>query len=155
MWYTLRPTRRLPMCASPTVLSADANSAHSTRRVYVARLLILSACNAGDISAATGLLWEAVRAGINVIAALRPVHDYVSAVFFTELYRALLPTRHAAGIELTEAIRAAVATARRRLVHASGFNQADECAARLDETLAAFVLYGDPTLHLKLIRASE
>jgi CHAT domain-containing protein len=59
------------------------------------RLLVLSACEAGDLKQSHALLWALVRVGVNIIGATRPVHDYTCKVFFEQFYAALLPTREA------------------------------------------------------------
>src|SRR5262249_35601950 len=62
-------------------------------RTVRCRLLVLSACEAGNVSLPGAFLWSALEGGINVVAALKPVNDQVCRVFFSDFYTALLPTR--------------------------------------------------------------
>jgi hypothetical protein len=108
------------------------------------RLLVLSACEAGALGdSSVALVYALVGAGINVLAATKPVDDAVCAAFFVELYGALLPARRAAGVVLADAIRQASEACSRRF--ATGPAQ----AAWLS-TVNSFMLYGDPTLQLQL-----
>jgi hypothetical protein len=115
------------------------------------RLLLLSACEAGEMEEKTALLWELVLAGINVIAARRPVHDHICRIFFGEFVNALLPTRQAVGIEVADAIRSAVINSRKRLAKISG-GVDDEVMVTFTHTVDSFVLFGDPTLRLEMGR---
>lgn len=113
------------------------------------RLLVLSACEAGNMDNPAALLWNFVLAGINVIAASRPAYDHICRIFFGELYLALLPTRKAAGVELGEAIRLAIDRSRLRLSALPGFLD-DNKGNMFDYTVGSFLLFGDPSLSLKL-----
>lgn len=123
--------RRLCIADVPSSLLAGARC----------RLLTLSACNAGSITpAASSLTLALVSSGINVIAARVEVDTVVCRAFLEELYAALLPWRKARGIILSDAIRIAVERCRSRF---SMFGQ-----GQWQKTVDAFVLFGDPTLHL-------
>jgi hypothetical protein len=119
------------------------------------RLLVLSACEAGNLGQKHALLWTLVRFGINVIAATRPVHDYTCKIFFEQLYAALLPTRRAQGIDLAEAIRTAVETT--SSVLQSSFDPKDigRIQSSFDQTIGAFMIFGDPSLSLRLVRPTQ
>ena len=117
------------------------------------RLLILSACNAGDLQEGHALLWSMVRAGVNVIAATRPVHDFVCSLLFAEFYAALLPRRRGEGVSLADAVRQAVT--RTEMALASKYSATkdwDRIDQSIQDTLASFVIFGDPSLSLKLTR---
>jgi hypothetical protein len=113
------------------------------------KFLVLSACDAADIERPSALLWSFVRAGVNVIAAQHRVPDHICRAFFEEMYSAMLPTRHAHGIELAAAIRHAIGETRKRFAVLDDKlpNQHDES---VDAAVNSFVLFGDPTLHLKI-----
>lgn len=105
------------------------------------RLLVLSACDSGRFDPSSGsLVFELIRAGVNVIAATEPVDTVVCKAFLEELYAAMLPARRARDIPLAESIRIAAAKCQGRF---SGFAHYD-----WTKTVDAFVLYGDPTLRL-------
>lgn len=111
------------------------------------RWLVLSACLAGDISdRSTSLVYKLVRAGVNVLAAVDRIDDILATEFFTGAYRAWLP-RRLVGRTLAEAIREGVHS----LAPAGGSDQTGDRLAGLNQ----FVLYGDPSLQLKLITSSE
>ena len=113
-----------------------------------ARLVVLSACEtlfSGDEDAS--IVWALVSNGCSVIATRRPVDDQACRWFFEALYADLLPRRRATGRELSSSIRVA---ANAVLYRANRFT--DQAAReRAIQSLAAFVLYGDPTMQLKLI----
>jgi CHAT domain/HEAT repeats len=128
------------------VFDAEALQGRSLR----CRLLVLSACDAGDVSLPEAFLWSALTRGINVVAALTPVDDQVCRVFFSDFYSALLPSRRSAGRSLAEAIRIGAASCRRRFDHASERLGDAQLALPSKRTLDAFVLYGDPSISLQL-----
>ena len=110
------------------------------------RWLVLSACRAGNISnRSASLVYKLVRAGVNVLAAVDRIDDVLASEFFSGVYRAWLP-RRLVGRTLAEAIRESA----QRL--ASPADKATD-ASRLAD-LNRFVLYGDPSLQLKLVSAS-
>ena len=128
------------------------NLAHIDLAECRCRLLVLSACEAGDLNQRHALLWMFVKSGINVIAATRPVHDMVCKVLFEEFYTALLPQRQAVGINLASAVRSAVEISLTRLLTA--FKPGDHHRIRqsFDQTAGSFVIFGDPSLSLQLVR---
>ena len=112
------------------------------------RLLTLSACNAGAIEHPYAFLWAIVAGGVNVVAALDAVHDYVTSVFFESLYAEFFPRRRAQDIELGIAIRGAVERCRRRFVGAT--NRKGLSPEFWQSSVNSYILYGDPTLKLTL-----
>lgn len=118
------------------------------------RLLVLSACDAADIEKPSALLWAFVQAGVNVIAARRAVPDHICRAFFEQMYGALLPTRRAHGIELATAIRVAIEQTRKRLEKVS-VNVPAAQDESVNAAVNAFMLFGDPTLNLRLETTRE
>jgi hypothetical protein len=114
------------------------------------RLLVLSACEAGNVSLPEAFLWSALERGINVIAALKPVDDQVCRVFFSDFYSALLPKRNSVGRSLAEAIRIAAASCCRRFDYAGERLGDAKLVLSSRETLDYFVLYGDPSVSFQL-----
>ena len=116
------------------------------------RLLVLSACDAADIRMPDAFLWAALGRGINVIAAMAPVNDFVCSVFFPQLYSALLPRRQFGGISLAEAIARGAASNQRNFQAMAERTGNRDAASRWQQTVDSFVLYGDPSLSLQLRR---
>jgi CHAT domain-containing protein len=106
------------------------------------RLLILSACFSGDLGKPESFVFPLVRKGINVLAATEPLLGQAAYAFFRAFYQELLPARRAEGVELAQALRRAAAdglsTDIRRILWTKGIN--------------SFILYGDPSLQLRLRR---
>lgn len=115
------------------------------------RLLVLSACEAGDIQLSDAFIWAALSAGINVLAATRPVNDQVCRIFFSELYLTLLPRRQFGGVPLAAAIAAAAAACRERYARVA-LRLDQNLAVNWEDTVDSFVLFGDPSLCLQLQR---
>jgi hypothetical protein len=110
------------------------------------RWLVLSACLAGDISdRSASLVYKLVRAGVNVLAAVDRIDDILATEFFTGVYRAWLP-RRLVGRTLAEAIREGVQS----LTSPTASDETGDWLAGLNQ----FVLYGDPSLQLKLMSSS-
>ncbi|MBC7794784.1 MAG: CHAT domain-containing protein [Clostridia bacterium] len=105
-------------------------------------LLILSGCDAARLEDDAALLWELVTAGVNVIAPLRRVHDYVGRVFICELLHAMLPKPRARGIPISECVRVAATRCKYRW---SGFGTHN---LKWTEVVDSFILFGDPSLTL-------
>jgi HEAT repeat protein len=120
---------------------------------YRCRILILSACEAGDMKSPAGLLWNFVLSGINVIAASQPTNDYICRVFFEEFYAALLPKHKAVGVSLADAIRISVAKSRKRISLLPDFAALQ--SKSFDDTVGSFMLFGDPSLSLGLRYSSR
>jgi HEAT repeat protein len=115
------------------------------------RLLVLSACELGDLDSPGSLVFPLVRRGVNVIAASRPTGTYIMRHFFLGFYNALLPWRSAEGVELAKAIQRGVMACARRYGSPAPGNTRPWV-----QTVDSFVLYGDPSFHLRLepLRAS-
>jgi hypothetical protein len=116
------------------------------------RLLVLSACEAGDVQVPDAFIWAALSAGINVLAATKPVDDQVCRVFFSELYSTLLPRRRFGGVRLATAISAAAAVCRQRYARVALRLKDENLAINWQETVDSFILFGDPSLCLQLSR---
>lgn len=107
------------------------------------RLLILSACSIGGMRAdSRSLVFMLVRAGVNVLAATDRVDSAVCQAFLEEVYAAFLPSRRARGIRLSAALRQGARRCEQRFGE-----MAPETWRR---SVDAFILYGDPSLHLSL-----
>ena len=112
-----------------------------------ARLVILSACETlfcGNEE--QSIVWWLVRNGCSVIATQRAVDDQACRWFFEALYADLLPGPKVGGRYLSTAIQAASDTVLGRVARLTDENARD----RILRSLSAFVLYGDPTMHLEL-----
>ena len=108
------------------------------------KLLVLSACDAAQLgNQNNSLVMELVRKGVNVIAARASVSDQVCRYFFAEFYRALLPKRGLASVEIGRAISEAV-------VRCAKLMDGDEWRVDVD----SMILFGDPTLKLVQVRRS-
>lgn len=108
------------------------------------RLLVLSACSIGGMTEdGRSLVFALVRAGVNVLAATDRVDSAVCQAFLEETYSAFLPSRRARGIRLSTALRRAA----RRCEQRFGDIAPDTWRRSVD----AFILYGDPSLHLSLM----
>jgi hypothetical protein len=129
-----------------TAADLDARLLQSMR----CRILVLSACNAGDLDHDGALVWQLLNAGVNVLAALHRVRDAFCLMFFEELYDAMLPRRRAQGISLAAGIAAAVAACKRRLPPPPPLEVS--LLPALEETIDSFIFYGDPSLNLRLAR---
>jgi hypothetical protein len=114
------------------------------------RVLLLSACDIGNITEEKAFLWEVVRRGVNVIAATKPVDDAASRIFFEEFFQALLPRKHLGGVHFHEAVRAAILASHRRFTLSASRTGDSRAMDRWAATLDSFVLLGDPTLYLQL-----
>ena len=129
------------------LVRADAISAGGDLRC---RLLVLSACEAADISVPYAFLWAALDRGVNVIAAVRPVNDAVCRVFFSSLYAALLPRRNFAGVSISQAIRAGAAACEEYFDAAAARLGDPSMGTHWKDTVDSFVLFADPTLAWQL-----
>ena len=119
-------------------------------RLFRCRLLVLSACEVGDIRAPEVFLWEALGQGINVIAAVRPVNDYVCSIFFSQFYSALLPRWRSSGVSIHDAVKEGVSSCRERFGRSAARMKNKEFEVAWEETVNSFVLYGDPSMSLQL-----
>lgn len=105
------------------------------------RMLVLSACDAGRLVAgARSTVFELIRAGTNVLAASAAVDTVVCRAFLEEMYHAMLPMRKAENVAVADAVRIASSRCATRF---ASFIDRDWTS-----TVDAFVLYGDPSLHL-------
>jgi hypothetical protein len=93
------------------------------------------------------MVFELIRAGVNTVAATATVDTVVCKAFLEEMYQAMLPARKAEDITIADAIRAASLRCASRF---ASFIKQDWSA-----TIDAFVLYGDPTLHLSFQNKSR
>jgi HEAT repeat protein len=118
------------------------------------RILVLSGCEAGQIGDDHALVYQLVQGGSTVIASLSPVRDSTCLLLFDALYRSLLPHRQAQGIELAAAIRHAGAECAQRLEKVERTLALKAAGpAHWRRSLDAFILYGDPSVRLTLLRA--
>ncbi len=108
------------------------------------RLLVLSACDIGDISELRELrplVFPLVLHGVNILAATQPLYNRAALTFFRGFYAGMLPKRKTVGVELAEAVRGAVAEC---------LPAGSEVRKRWTEDINSMILYGDPTVHLWL-----
>lgn len=110
------------------------------------RLLVLSACNAGDLGGANAsLVYQLVNRDVNVIASVKPARDSVCDMFFRQMYSALLPNRRSTGVPLGDGIRSASEACHRYFANAKDSPAERDWRPSLDN----FMLCGDPTLQLQ------
>jgi HEAT repeat protein len=114
------------------------------------RLLVLSACEAGRLDENNAFVLTLVRTGVNVLAAVRVVRDYACQMFFEEFYGALLPGRKAEGIAFGTAVRSATERIQRRLKLLELSSAPDTLKHGWKRSVDSFILYGDPSVHIKL-----
>lgn len=129
-----------------SVLDLDETILQSLR----CRLLVLSACDAGRLDEDDSFVYRLVESGVNVLAAVNVVRDQVCRTFFEEFYTALLPDRRSEGIEIGAAIRQAAQTCADRFEKTEALLFPDNPQRRWKKTLNSFILYGDPSSHLRL-----
>ncbi len=107
------------------------------------RVLVLSACDVGDLGEHQSFVLPLVRRGVHVLAATRRLNVNLTLTFFRAFYAELLPTREATGVQLARAMRAGVAAC----------FPSDTAWLRNSmwrDAINSFILYGDPTLQLQL-----
>tara|TARA_R110001592_G_scaffold315310_1_gene591218 strand:+ start:47434 stop:49041 length:1608 start_codon:yes stop_codon:yes gene_type:complete len=108
------------------------------------RLVVLSACNTGDMVRSWSLAGALLGAGVNTLAPLEEINDQAANEFFQSFYQAFLPRSGLQGAQLHDAMRLgnkscfpAGLSGIRRSMWAKGLN--------------SLVIYGDPTLQLRLV----
>jgi HEAT repeat protein len=107
------------------------------------RILILSACDLGDLRHEASFVFPLVRRGVNVLAATKPLRGRACVTFFSAFYAALLPRRRATGIWLASAMQQAA-------IACFPLGSSDTRNTLWTEGINSLILYGDPSLHMQL-----
>jgi HEAT repeat protein len=107
------------------------------------RVLVLSACDIGDLRGPRSFVFPLVRSGVSILAATKPLRGRACITFFRAFYATLLPERKAVNVELTQGIRQGVAAC-------FPPRGSDIRNWLWREGIDSFILYGDPSLQLQL-----
>jgi ligand-binding sensor domain-containing protein len=118
------------------------------------RLLVLSACEAGQWHTDHGFVLRLVDWGVNVVAAVGEVNEVWSYYFFLDFYNAFLPSekRQHEGTVFANAVRATSPKLAERVAEHASKKGRKGSEFDWQKTVDLFMLYGDPTLKLSFER---